>query len=348
MREPILIRRVEDSDGKVLYQRAAQGAPAVTRDDRVPDVEHARRRDQLRHRRIAARQAGFTLPAAGKTGTTNDYDDAWFVGFTPHLVTGVWVGFDQPKTIIANGYAARPRRADLGRVHEDARPRATSPSGSTSPPTSSASTSAASPASCPTTGCDTVQVVDQGRSDRDAVDDLHRVLRQAARSRRRSARCTSRCRCWTASPASSARTITAAGAGRRDRPAGAAGAPSTSGARRPARDRPTKPGDDSRRARRRRAEEEARILGAGLRRRQEVDEDKKQRREAQGRRAAEAGTRSPSARPRSRRTAGSRDAACATIAGHRHLLRAAGARGRARHAAAEPDLRRARTASASA
>ena len=52
-----------------------------------------------------ARQAGFTLPAAGKTGTTNDYVDAWFVGFTPHLVTGVWIGFDQPTTIIANGYA---------------------------------------------------------------------------------------------------------------------------------------------------------------------------------------------------------------------------------------------------
>ena len=45
------------------------------------------------------------LPAAGKTGTTNDYVDAWFVGFTPHLVTGVWVGFDKPRTIIANGFA---------------------------------------------------------------------------------------------------------------------------------------------------------------------------------------------------------------------------------------------------
>jgi membrane peptidoglycan carboxypeptidase len=52
-----------------------------------------------------ARQVGFTLPAAGKTGTTNEYVDAWFVGFTPHLVTGVWIGFDQPKTILRNGYA---------------------------------------------------------------------------------------------------------------------------------------------------------------------------------------------------------------------------------------------------
>jgi membrane peptidoglycan carboxypeptidase len=52
-----------------------------------------------------ARQVGFTLPAAGKTGTTNDYVDAWFIGYTPHLVTGVWVGFDQPSTITSNGYA---------------------------------------------------------------------------------------------------------------------------------------------------------------------------------------------------------------------------------------------------
>ena len=52
------------------------------------------------------RRLGFTLPAAGKTGTTNDFNDAWFVGFTPKLVTGVWVGFDQPHTILPNGFAA--------------------------------------------------------------------------------------------------------------------------------------------------------------------------------------------------------------------------------------------------
>jgi len=54
----------------------------------------------------SARRLGFTLPAAGKTGTTNDYHDAWFVGYTPKLVTGVWVGYDMPKTIVRNGYAA--------------------------------------------------------------------------------------------------------------------------------------------------------------------------------------------------------------------------------------------------
>src|SRR4029077_9105764 len=54
----------------------------------------------------SARSLGFKLPAAGKTGTTNDYKDAWFVGYTNALTCGVWVGFDQPVTIIPRGYGA--------------------------------------------------------------------------------------------------------------------------------------------------------------------------------------------------------------------------------------------------
>jgi penicillin-binding protein 1A len=53
-----------------------------------------------------ARSMGFKLPAAGKTGTTNDYKDAWFLGYTSTLTCGVWVGFDQPSTIIPHGYGA--------------------------------------------------------------------------------------------------------------------------------------------------------------------------------------------------------------------------------------------------
>src|SRR5205807_5098577 len=49
---------------------------------------------------------GLRIPAAGKTGTTNDYKDAWFVGYTTTLTCGVWVGFDQPTTIIPHGYGA--------------------------------------------------------------------------------------------------------------------------------------------------------------------------------------------------------------------------------------------------
>jgi len=52
------------------------------------------------------RERGFTFPAAGKTGTTNDYGDAWFVGYTPDLVTVVWVGFDQRQSLGLSGAQA--------------------------------------------------------------------------------------------------------------------------------------------------------------------------------------------------------------------------------------------------
>jgi penicillin-binding protein 1B len=56
-----------------------------------------------------ARRMGFTRPAAGKTGTTNDYKDAWFVGYTPDLLAVVWVGFDgQSKLNLSGADAALP------------------------------------------------------------------------------------------------------------------------------------------------------------------------------------------------------------------------------------------------
>ena len=98
------ITRVEDRYGRVLYE----ASPAETR------VISEKTAFQMTHMladvvnagtAYGARRLGFTLPAAGKTGTTNDYADAWFVGFTPRLLTGVWVGFDQPRAIMRDGYA---------------------------------------------------------------------------------------------------------------------------------------------------------------------------------------------------------------------------------------------------
>ncbi|HEV2170135.1 MAG TPA: penicillin-binding transpeptidase domain-containing protein, partial [Candidatus Binatus sp.] len=54
----------------------------------------------------AARTMGFTRPAAGKTGTTNDAKDAWFAGFTPNLLTVVWTGFDQKEELGLTGAQA--------------------------------------------------------------------------------------------------------------------------------------------------------------------------------------------------------------------------------------------------
>jgi len=54
----------------------------------------------------SAKSLGLTRYAAGKTGTTDDYKDAWFAGFTNSLTCGVWVGFDQPQAIQERGYGA--------------------------------------------------------------------------------------------------------------------------------------------------------------------------------------------------------------------------------------------------
>ena len=101
----MLIRRVEDADGQVLFQ--GQGLPQQA----IRPVTAYLMADMLRGvidsgTGYRARQLGFSLPAGGKTGTTNDYRDAWFIGFTPSIVAGVWVGHDQPHPIRSNGYAS--------------------------------------------------------------------------------------------------------------------------------------------------------------------------------------------------------------------------------------------------
>ena len=53
----------------------------------------------------------FQYPAAGKTGTTQDFADAWFVGFTPKLVAGAWVGFDDHRVKFTNWYGQGAKAA---------------------------------------------------------------------------------------------------------------------------------------------------------------------------------------------------------------------------------------------
>jgi penicillin-binding protein 1A len=103
--QPMLIRRVETADGEVLFSaqpradRAVSETTAFLMTSMLSDVLNAGTGWQ-------ARRSGFARPAAGKTGTTNDFRDAWFIGYTPYLATGVWVGYDYPRTIAARGYAA--------------------------------------------------------------------------------------------------------------------------------------------------------------------------------------------------------------------------------------------------
>ena len=98
---PMPILRVETLDGRLLYEAAPERVQVLGREeawimvDMMKDVV-------TRGSGSAVRRGGFMLPTAGKTGTTNDYTDVWYIGYTTDLVAGVWMGFDQPKKIKDN------------------------------------------------------------------------------------------------------------------------------------------------------------------------------------------------------------------------------------------------------
>ncbi|MEY2510402.1 MAG: penicillin-binding protein [Verrucomicrobiota bacterium] len=104
-KQAYIIERIDDADHNPIYRAAHVTVPAL-------DPSAAWMTSELMEQVLvsgtaaSAKSLGFKLPAAGKTGTTNDYKDAWFVGYTNAITCGVWVGFDQPQTIMAHGYGA--------------------------------------------------------------------------------------------------------------------------------------------------------------------------------------------------------------------------------------------------
>jgi penicillin-binding protein 1A len=90
--EPIFINRIEDRDGRIVTEFGPQRFRALS-----PETAYLML-DMLRgvvQRGTGSRVAALGRPVAGKTGTTNDLADAWFIGFTPEYCTGVWVGNDR-------------------------------------------------------------------------------------------------------------------------------------------------------------------------------------------------------------------------------------------------------------
>ena len=105
-KQAYVIERIDDANHKPIYLAAHISTPAL---DPGAAWMTSRLMEEVLTRGTAASarsSLGFRLPAAGKTGTTNDYKDAWFLGYTSTLTCGVWVGFDQPTTIISRGYGA--------------------------------------------------------------------------------------------------------------------------------------------------------------------------------------------------------------------------------------------------
>jgi penicillin-binding protein 1A len=103
--EPRFIYRIEDRNRRVVLSREVKAlAPAL--DPRVAYVVRDMMRDVVERGTASTvrRYLPASIPVAGKTGTTNDNSDVWFIGLTPDLVAGVWLGFDKP-TSIASGAA---------------------------------------------------------------------------------------------------------------------------------------------------------------------------------------------------------------------------------------------------
>lgn len=101
---PRFFTHVTDSQRQLLWEAAPSQRQAIS--PTTAYLMSSMLADVVSHGTgSAARAAGFRLPAAGKTGTTDDFNDAWFIGYTPHLAAGVWFGFDKPATIMREGFA---------------------------------------------------------------------------------------------------------------------------------------------------------------------------------------------------------------------------------------------------
>ena len=105
LQTPVVIRRIEDQEGRVLFRAAQQGRRVIS--ESTAFLMASMLSDVVNHGTgYGARQSGFRLPAGGKTGSTDDHADAWFVGFTPSLAAGVWMGYDRPQPIMRRGFAS--------------------------------------------------------------------------------------------------------------------------------------------------------------------------------------------------------------------------------------------------
>ena len=122
--EPQLITRVEDRDGRVIWEVKPSRRQVL--DAGVAFLNLTLLEEVVNNGTGAAvRRNGFWLPAAGKTGTTNDGKDVWFVGLTPDLVGGVWLGFDTPRPIMpgaSGGRLAAPIWAEMMTAAYENRP----------------------------------------------------------------------------------------------------------------------------------------------------------------------------------------------------------------------------------
>ncbi len=107
--EPISILRIEDHNGILIAEFAPEYTEAIS--PQTASIVTDMMQDVVNYGTGAGLRRYFQYPAAGKTGTTQDYADAWFVGFTPQLAAGVWVGFDDHRVKFTNWYGQGAKAA---------------------------------------------------------------------------------------------------------------------------------------------------------------------------------------------------------------------------------------------
>jgi 1A family penicillin-binding protein len=118
------ILSVTDADGVTVFEDTPQADRAISPEAAYQMVSMLA--DVVdRGTGTAAKQWGIAAPIGGKTGTTDDFKDAWFVGFSSSIVVGVWVGYDQPQTIAPEAYGSKyalPIWSDFMRQAQRSRP----------------------------------------------------------------------------------------------------------------------------------------------------------------------------------------------------------------------------------
>jgi penicillin-binding protein 1A len=123
--KPMMITRITDREGTINEETHPQASDAI-RADTAYLLTHLLRGVVESPWGTAARARSLKRPIAGKTGTTNDFTDAWFIGYEPMLACGVWVGFDEKKDSLGKGetggHAALPIWMDFWKVAIKDRP----------------------------------------------------------------------------------------------------------------------------------------------------------------------------------------------------------------------------------
>ena len=107
--EPISVLKIEDRNGVVLDEFVPEVVQALS--SQTASIMVDMMQDVVNYGTGAGVRRYFQFPAAGKTGTTQKFSDAWFVGFTPDFVAGVWVGFDDHRVKFTNWYGQGAKAA---------------------------------------------------------------------------------------------------------------------------------------------------------------------------------------------------------------------------------------------